>query len=462
MSHSKTNSVLFENPEFSSKFLENMKELMVQGKFCDAVIKVKENSFPVHRVVLASAIPYFNELFKRESRENKKLEVIMDEMESRDVRGIINYSYTGKIEIDSECVSSLVVSATKLNLLEIRGACIDFHSSNFGIYDVLNVAKFAETIACHELEIAADQYVNKNFSEIALTEGFMSLEFDDFMAIVSSSDIAVTSEEEVFEAAMRWVKRMESSRVSYLPRIMKEIRFSLISPDYLIDFVESEKIIKTSLECRDILDEAKNFHLGRKKLVQTQRKCRFVPKIYVISKSKLISKGTMQIFNLLNCQWISSEPFTLEKEFFRVVSVNQDIYVIGGKNGARKCLASVDVYNIRNKTWMTCAPMIYERSSFGVAVLGDCIYVCGGFDRDTISNVESYSLTNGVWTEKSPMKAKRNSTHVAALNGKIYAIGGCDSLFTLKSCESYDPLSDEWTPIKSIQESRVFFCGRIT
>lgn len=57
------------------------------------------------------------------------------------------------------------------------------------------------------------------------------------------------SEEQVFEACIRWVKHSEG-RASDLPVLLSQVRLPLLSPLYLTDRVATEELIRTSHQCR--------------------------------------------------------------------------------------------------------------------------------------------------------------------------------------------------------------------
>lgn len=62
----------------------------------------------------------------------------------------------------------------------------------------------------------------------------------------------IFSEEQVFEACMRWVKYHEN-RAQYLPELLSQVRLPLLSPLYLTDRVATEELIRTSHQCRQVI-----------------------------------------------------------------------------------------------------------------------------------------------------------------------------------------------------------------
>lgn len=86
---------------------------------------------------------------------------------------------------------------------------------------------------------------------------------------------------------MRWIKHNES-RSTHLPELLAQVRLPLLSPLYLTDRVATEDLIRSSHQCRDLLDEARVFHLipERRPLLQSfrtkQRACEVRGHIYVV------------------------------------------------------------------------------------------------------------------------------------------------------------------------------------
>lgn len=74
--------------------------------------------------------------------------------------------------------------------------------------------------------------------------------------LLSKDNLKVTSEEDVYDSAMRWVNFDVQSRVVHLPFLLGKIRLPLMSPEVLVDKVKANPLINNSFECRDLLDEA--------------------------------------------------------------------------------------------------------------------------------------------------------------------------------------------------------------
>jgi len=100
----------------------------------------------------------------------------------------------------------------------------------------------------------------KHFIAVSSSEEFSSLDFNTVLQLLREDNLHVDSEEQVFEAAIRWVEADLPNRGGFVPRLLTAIRMPLLKPCYLMDLM-SNPIIHNSIECRDLVDEAKNYHL---------------------------------------------------------------------------------------------------------------------------------------------------------------------------------------------------------
>ncbi|RWS24045.1 kelch-like protein 18, partial [Leptotrombidium deliense] len=249
-------------------------ELRKAEKLVDIRLKVGDKEFSAHRVVLASTIPYFHAMFTHDMLESSKAVIeIQESIEGYAFESLIDYAYSGQLRITSLSVQSLMVAASFLQLQRVCEACCEFLKNRLHVSNVLGVQAFADTLGCISLVESAKKFVQKQFEEVAKSEEFLSLNFNEITEIISKDELNVSAEEKVFEAVMTWVKKDEQNRKEYLPNLLTHVRLPLLTPQYLTDYVATEQLIRNSHSCRDLLDEAKDYHLmpERRHLLQSFR-----------------------------------------------------------------------------------------------------------------------------------------------------------------------------------------------
>lgn len=355
-----------------------------------------------------------------------------------------------------------MVGASFLQLNRVRDACADFLISKFHPHNVLGIRRFADSMACANLVTAADNYTNNYFIRVMHSDEFIALSFDELLDLIRRDELNVTTEELIFEACLRWVKSDEHQRCSLLAQILARVRLPLLSPQYLADHVATEELIKTSHQCRDLVDEAKDCHLmpERRALVQSyrtrQRYRNVTGCIYAVGGLTKIGEpvSTVEIYDPAKKEWRMGEPMSMLRSRVGVAVTGGRLYAFGGFNGTER-LSTVEIYDPKLRQWTQGKPMLCKRSAVGVAALNNNIYVCGGYDGVTsLSTVESYCPQTDAWITVAPMMKYRSAGGAATLGRYVYALGGHDGLSIFDSVERFDPGQNSWTKVKSMLSKR--------
>lgn len=71
--------------------------------------------------------------------------------------------------------------------------------------------------------------------------------------------------------------------------------------------------------------------------------------------------------------------------------------------------------------------------------------------------VEVFDPIANCWEKCHPMTTARSRVGVAVVNGLLYAIGGYDGQLRLSTVEVYNPETDTWTRVGSMNSKRRYF-----
>ena len=93
------------------------------------------------------------------------------------------------------------------------------------------------------------------------SEEFLLLPVGQLVDIISSDELNVRTEEQVFSAVMNWVKYNVTERRQHLAQVLQHVRLPLLSPKFLVGTVGSDLLVRSDDACRDLVDEAKNYLL---------------------------------------------------------------------------------------------------------------------------------------------------------------------------------------------------------
>ncbi|CAG0883555.1 unnamed protein product [Darwinula stevensoni] len=455
--------VVYQQKEFSTAAFPIMEEIRRQGKLCDITLKVDGHQFTAHRIVLASTIPYFQAMFTSDMLESKKKEINIQGVEPSTLEALINYAYNGKVVVKSNNVQSLLHGASFLQLTGVVSACGEFIQKRLTPGNVLGIRAYAETLGCFSLVEASDRFLQKHFVDVVKGEEFLGLSFPQVAEIFSRDELNVESEEPVFESLMTWMRHDPESRSQYLPDLLTKVRLPLLTPQFLADRVATEETIKSSHRCRDLLDEARDYHLmpERRYLLQsfrTRPRCCFDVVGIIYAVGGLAKSGdslsTVEMYDPVLGRWTVGKAMNMLRSRVGVAVMGRRMYAIGGYNGSER-LSTVEIFDPDTQTWSKASSMNCKRSALGALSLNNRLYVCGGYDGiSSLNTVECYDPLTGKWSMISSMNKHRSAAGVVALDGCIYVLGGHDGLSIFDSVERYDPLTGKWTPVVSMLSKR--------
>lgn len=258
---------------------QRLETLIKRKKLIDFHIFVDGKYIPAHKVILASTIPYFHNVFAQKFKKSA-LEVfeIKEQIDYTSMEKLIDFCYFGQLDINASNVESLLLGASFLQMQKVSDACCEYIKKNLHFSNVFKVQVFADQHGYEDLADSADFFIRKNFQDVIKMQGYRDLTLKQVCKIISNDDLNVTKEEKVFEAVLLWVKH-HTKRRRHLSSLLKLVRFPLINSEYLVDSVSTEKLIKSSLACRNLIEEAQLYHFmpnrrgSFKSFQATPRKC---------------------------------------------------------------------------------------------------------------------------------------------------------------------------------------------
>ena len=88
------------------------------------------------------------------------------------------------------------------------------------------------------------------------------------------------------------------------------------------------------------------------------------------------------------------------------------------------------------------------------------LYIIGGRNNTSSGNIDTasvdrYDPLRDEWKPMKPLSVPRNRLGVATIDGYIYAIGGGNGNSFHTSVESYDPKQNEWKTLMPLNYPRI-------
>ncbi|XP_057583408.1 kelch-like protein 8 isoform X2 [Hippopotamus amphibius kiboko] len=407
-------SFIFEANEAWKDFHGSLLQFYENGELCDVTLKVGSKLISCHKLVLACVIPYFRAMFLSEMAEAKQTLIEIRDFDGDAIEDLVKFVYSSRLTLTVDNVQPLLYAACILQVELVARACCEYMKLHFHPSNCLAVRAFAESHNRIDLMDMADQYACEHFTEV--------VECEDF------------------------------------------VRLPLLPVDFLMGVVAKEQIVKQNLKCRDLLDEARNYHLhlSSRAVPDFEYSIRTTPRKHTAGVLFCVGGrgGSGNPFRSIECysinknSWFFGPEMNSRRRHVGVISVEGKVYAVGGHDG-NEHLGSMEMFDPLTNKWMMKASMNTKRRGIALASLGGPIYAIGGLDDNTCFNdVERYDIESDQWSTVAPMNTPRGGVGSVALVNHVYAVGGNDGVASLSSVERYDPHLDKWIEVKEMGQRR--------
>eukprot|EP00102_Acyrthosiphon_pisum_P018706 XP_016655916.1 PREDICTED: ring canal kelch homolog [Acyrthosiphon pisum] len=498
---------------------EVLQSLRNDKVFCDITLET-QYGFKIfaHKVILASASPYFHAMFTNFEEKNKDLVVIGD-LDSTALQLLVDFIYSGKIMVTGKNVQDLLSAANILLINDVNEACCEFLQKELHPANCLGIKTLADLHSSTKLLTRSELYIQQNFSEVVKGDEFLSLSSEEVVKLISSDELSVPSEEKVVECVIRWVKYDLDSRECNLPKLMEYVRLPLASKNYIDLNLVKEPLLNNCPKCKEYIYEALQFHILKRnqsdRVITIPECIRYKPRLgnkvilvaggFEYPRPSSAAGGTewydpktnrwnfgpemrnrrhgaglavlydhfvfsmggyssgkshrhvvvLDLFSESLC-WKRTVAMLVERAELGVGVINNNLYAVGGHDGIYNCLNSAEKFDCSTKEWRMISSMPTARSNLGVGVLNNLLYAVGGSDDSVegLNSVECYHPSLDTWIPVAEMCKGRFGVGVGILDGVLYAIGGGDEREILKSVEAYRPSTGVWTTIADMNFPR--------
>ncbi|XP_016946638.1 kelch-like protein 6 [Drosophila biarmipes] len=216
------------------KILETLKNFWQENNSHDFVVRIGEFDFPCQRLILMVYIDLVRqELDKTELRlpENLVRPEIFEPL----------YAWMSDKEplVKRPGIVSLLLAADYLKVEELSCQiwhCLD-HASGFGEHQAIQVAldalPFRDLYRLHHLMLQRIQYF---FLVFVSSVEFLDLPIHSLCVLLSSNEIRINSEAEVFYAAIRWLNHEWPTRQVHAMEVMEKVRVCGMPLELLLTF----------------------------------------------------------------------------------------------------------------------------------------------------------------------------------------------------------------------------------
>ena len=246
---------------------KNMKQIFIPKETLDhpfdLTLEVQDGKeFRAHRRVLSESTPFFEKMLNSDMREANEGLVRLEMVTGLCFRGILEFIYTGNVEItDEDNAQRLIEMADFFILPPLKALAESYLVTNLklDISNSISIYVFAGRFRCEKLISHAINFIGANFTTIVKAKEFLDLSREEFKKCISSNKINVSTEEDVFEILLTWINHDKCERKQYFEELFREIKLVYLSRDFLESDVMTNDFVKDNERCMNLVQFAKRF-----------------------------------------------------------------------------------------------------------------------------------------------------------------------------------------------------------
>ena len=213
---------------------------------CDLTLVVNDGEqFQAHRNVLSQASPFFEKLLSSDMKESNEGVIRLPTVTDSQMADILQFIYNGSVQITSqENAEKLIEAADFLLLSNLKTIAGKFLEQHMATETCISMNYLAEQYSCEELVASTRKFINSN---VTSSKEFLNLPSSVVDEWISSDDIVIDAEENVFEIIIRWIDHDKSERSGKFGELFSHMRLTCVSRDYLLSHVVTNDLVKDCL-----------------------------------------------------------------------------------------------------------------------------------------------------------------------------------------------------------------------
>ena len=476
--------------------VELMKRLNIQRKqdyLCDITLVSKDNiEFKAHRNVLSAVSPYFDKLLQSNMKENREGIARFEEISGSVLEDVLEFIYTGTVDVTQENAEELIAAGNYLIIPGLKTASGRFLEREMSNINCISTFYLAEKYECAELITNSGRFIHENILTVAKLDEFLLLEAKEIERWISSDEITVKEEADVFKIILDWINHRKSERKAAFEELFRHVRLGFLSRDYLEDVVTNELVRENSACVKLVMDAAMKMatfvdedhlpQLPRKgqetrvivarggkytfcyipeedlwkrlpdglkdKNANSNQMIKFRDQLFIFGRNEDTERYD-PAFNV----W---SELNLYRDSAKLVVLKGEIYAVEVSNFNTN--TTIEKYNVKRCTWETLISSCEGcRENACVVAAGSHLYLFGGnisHREKYVATAERFDTVKNKWEEIADMHEGRSCAFGVATENKIFVAGGLRNGTRLKTGEIYNISTNEWQLVANLNVPR--------
>lgn len=176
--------------------------------------------------MLCAATDFFHSLLTTPMLEQEQNEIELMSFSGAILEQVVHCCYSGVIQINDDNIEELLAASSFFLFPYMQEKCIEYlaRPGVLNVSNSLGVWVMATRYGYQELKAIAAAIIFENFLEVVECDEFLRLNKLEMLEILASNEIAVESEEDVFNALVKWIEFDLKARSIMFADLVRAVR----------------------------------------------------------------------------------------------------------------------------------------------------------------------------------------------------------------------------------------------
>ena len=234
----------------SEILLSKCAQFREQGEFIDVYLKVREEVFSAHRIVLAASSDYFHAMFAHGMKESNQevIELKDESIPAAALKIVLDSIYSGDLQVNDENVFDILVAADHLQVTSVVQQCCDYLQTQFvqlrfDVQTYCQICTIANRHGLIDLQEATQLKMASMYKDVCRNEEFLShIDANQYSNLLNRDDLSAPSETFVFKSVMQWIKYKKEERMPVAAKVIGAVRLGLVDIKEVIRELNTEEM----------------------------------------------------------------------------------------------------------------------------------------------------------------------------------------------------------------------------
>ena len=212
-----TASAVTADVDVNANLLDSLKNLYVSKNGFDLTLLTNDNGHvQCHAVVASANSPYIKECLGTSSHLSTSTQLThqSDTTYSVDVKlsnskvlsTIVDYFYTGQIQINADDIKEILLTATLLQLDTITDKCMTLIKHYISINNYQYYLIYGEKYKLEQLVSICHDFIADRFEQLLTSDRIAEIETTLFLNVLKNENCRVQSEDVILKGVVQWLK----------------------------------------------------------------------------------------------------------------------------------------------------------------------------------------------------------------------------------------------------------------